>query len=166
MSYSLKTLFALLVICQVKACAQDVYFAAIRTDGGRGVITGFLYRVGDSTVEVMPGRTRRDMAKIPSEKALSIPIRVIRDVSVRRMRPSAAIILESAAMSAASAAISIAVAPNSPKFWLPIYIGTSITMLTTYAAIMVKTYRPKDHFFREELEERAIVKDERSIARN
>lgn len=166
MKRSLTTLFAILAITQGVVRAQDVYFAAIRTDGGRGIITGLLYRVSDSTIEVMPGRIRRDMSLIHMKDPLSIPIHIIREVSVRRIRPSIMIILESVLMTTGAAVFSMAAAPNSPRLWLPVYFTTYISMLSAYAAILVRTYKPKDHFFREELEERSIMKDERSIARN
>ncbi|HZY78805.1 MAG TPA: hypothetical protein VFE50_04735 [Cyclobacteriaceae bacterium] len=164
MRHTLTALFSILTITLVSA--QEMYFAAIRTEGGRGVITGLLFRVNDSTVEILPGRVRRDMSLVHMKETLHIPIRVIRDVSLRRVRPSGMVILESLLISTAAAVISVAAVPNNPRMWLPMYFGTSITMLSAYAAIIIKTYKPKDHFFREELEERSIVKDERSIASN
>jgi len=164
MRLTLTALFTILAI--TAAGAQEMYFAAIRTDGGRGIITGLLYRVNDSTVEIMPGRIRRDMSLIHQKKTLAIPIRVIKEVSLRRVRAAGIVILESVLISTAAVVLSIAVVPNNPKMWLPVYFASSLAMLTAYAAIIIKTYRPQDHFFREELEERSLVKDERSIASN
>jgi hypothetical protein len=157
----------LLVAEDLSAQKKDVYFAAISTEGGKkGVIFGFLYKVGDSTVVIIPGRRRKDIAKIGTTEPLVVPIDVISRVAVRKVRRSGVIFLESLLLGVVAGSITTIVAVNYPRLWLPALLVAEFGVLYAYTSLIIRTYSPEDHFFREKLEDKAIMKDERSIAGN
>ena len=146
--------------------AQDVYFAAIATGGKKAVIFGFLYKVGDSTVEIIPSRRRKDLKNIGNMEPVAIPIHVIEKVATRKVRHPLRVMLDVLLMGSVAGTATTIVVFNYPRLWLPALVASEFLVLWAYAGLEVNSYSPSDLFFREKLEDKALVKDERSIVLN
>lgn len=155
---------ALFVTVTLDLLATPVYLASVRTVESRTWITGFLYQVNDSSIVITPGVLKNQVKAIGSQPMITIPLRLIRSVSIRRVKTLARTLTETTLVYTASAIVTVSLIPRSPKIAVTAGIITGLGSLIGYSVLTVRVFSSSDHFFREKLEEYSIVKDARSIS--
>ncbi len=157
-------LIATAMLCAIELRAQNVYFAVVSLQDSRATLSGFLHSVTDSSVIVIPGHRKKDVARIGFMQPVPIPIKDIKSVVAWKVQGNGSMLLQVAAMAALSTSTTfLAVEQFGPKWGLPSSFLANTAVIFAHTQLITRRLSPSDFFFREKIEDRCIFKDERSL---
>ena len=144
--------------------AQNIYFAVISLDVPNTSVSGFLHSVNDSSVVIVPGQRKKDVARIAMMEPVAIPIRDIKRVITWKVQGGGTTLLQVAALAAMSTTTTFFAVDHLGARWgLPTSFLTNMGVIFAHTELVTRRLSPTDFFFREKVEDRCIFKDERSL---
>lgn len=154
---------AAILLCTSELHAQKVHFAVISLDS-RTTVSGFLHSVTDSAVIIVPGYRKKHVAMIDKVQPLAVPIKAIEHMVTWRVHGYGTVLMQLAVASAVSTTTTfIALDKIGPRWGLPTSFVSNMALILGYARFANTQLSPRDHFFREKVEDKCIHKDDRSI---
>jgi hypothetical protein len=158
-------LMALLLVIFTASHARkkdnDAYRVAIKLHVGGQPITGFLHSINDSLITIIPGIGGKKGIKMAMEhpQMISIPVSLIKKLSVARVRSSASLLLPYLGISVGYTIAYVALIPPETVAGVVVMVAVvTVASIYTMGAIYSKTYKPTELGFTITMQKYCLVK--------